>query len=88
MVRSLANPSSLSTQRSISSDLCDREEDRGEIFWASVTVTIFSNNSTGDASAVHNNTALFSYITCYKGIAITILESSIFYWWNIAAKWM
>jgi hypothetical protein len=62
IVRSLANPSSLSTHRSGSSLFRERE-DLGELFRASATVTMFSNSSIGAASAVHSSLALFSYIT-------------------------
>ena len=62
IVRSLANPSSLSTHRSGLSLFSERE-DLGETFCASATVTIFSNSSIGPASAVHSNLALFSNIT-------------------------
>lgn len=63
MVRSLANPSSLSTQRSAISFFLDLEEVRGDMLLASDIVTIFSKSSTGLPSAVHSNLALFSYIT-------------------------
>ena len=64
MVRSFANPSSLSTQRSESSLFLDLEAVLGAICLASDTVTIFSKRSWGLPSAVHNSLALFSYITC------------------------
>lgn len=73
IVRSLANPSSLSTHKSGSSVFCDRE-DLGEIFRASATVTIFSNSSIGAASAVHNNLALFSYITWNVIISLVVRD--------------
>lgn len=64
MVRSFANPSSLSTQRSDSSFFLDLEEVLGAMFLASDTVTTFWKRSRGLPSAEHNNLALFSYITC------------------------
>lgn len=63
MVRSLANPSSLSTQRSATSFFIDLEEVRGDTLLASDIVTIFSKSSIGLPSAVHRNLARFSYIT-------------------------
>lgn len=64
MVRSFENPNSLSTHRSMTSFFCDLDEVLGCIFFASDTVITLSNKSTGDASAVHTNRALLSYITC------------------------
>lgn len=67
IVRSFANPSSLSTQRSKSSFFLDLDEVLGAIFWASAIVTILWKSWRGLPSAVHNSLALFSYITCnYK----------------------
>ena len=63
MVRSFANPSSLSTQRSKSSTFLDLEEVLGAMCLASEIVTILSKSSRGLPSAVHNSLALFSYIT-------------------------
>lgn len=74
MVRSFANPNSLSTQRSRSSLFLDREEVLGAIFWASATVTMLSNSSNGDASAVHSNLALFSYITYNHSVNVILLQ--------------
>lgn len=63
MVRSFANPSSLSTQRSKSSTFLDLEEVLGDLCWASEIVTILLKSSWGLPSAVHNSLPLFSYIT-------------------------
>ena len=71
MVRSLAKPNSLSTQRSKSSFFLDLEEVLGATLCASETVTILSKISKGVPSAVHNNLALFSYITYDYKIVIT-----------------